>query len=130
MITQYTTAACCNEIQTLAAPASVANIPTAAGIEDYNSMGMTAAHQARAALDLAVTVIAIELLVMSEALEYQRPLRSGAGVERTYATVRRVVPRLTHDRPPAPDIAAVAELIRAGEFGPSAPSAESRDRPV
>jgi len=118
MITQYTTAACCNEIQTLAAPASVANISTAAGMEDYNSMGMTAAHQARAALDLAVTVIAVELLVMSEALEYQRPLRSGAGVEKTYATVRRVVSRLTQDRPPAPDIAAVAELIRAGEFRP------------
>ena len=130
MITQYTTAACCNEIQTLAAPASVANIPTAAGIEDYNSMGVTSAHQARAALDLAVTVIAIELLVMSEALEYQRPLRSGAGVERTYATVRRVVPRLTQDRPPAPDIAAVADLIRAGAFRGPAPSAESRDRPV
>lgn len=116
MIAQYTAAACCNEMQTLAAPASVGNIPTSAGIEDYNSMGATAAHQARTAIDLAIHVIAIELLVMAEAMEYQRPLRSGDGVERTYATVRRVVPRLTEDRPPAPDIAAIAKLIRSGAF--------------
>jgi histidine ammonia-lyase len=116
MIAQYTAAACCNEMQTLAAPASVGNIPTSAGIEDYNSMGATAAHQARAAIDLAHHVIAIELLVMAEALEYQRPLRSGAGVERTYAAVRARVPRLTADRPPASDIAALAQAIREGAF--------------
>ncbi len=116
MIAQYTAAACCNEIQTLAVPASVANIPTSAGIEDYNSMGATSAHQAAAAVDLATNVVAIELLVMAEAMEYQRPLRSGAGVERTYEKVRSVVSRLTADRPPAPDIAAVAKLIRDGVF--------------
>jgi len=116
MIAQYTAAACVNEMQTLAAPASVGNIPTSAGIEDYNSMGATAAHQARASIDLAMNVVAIELLVMSEALEYQRPLRSGAGVERVHDLVRHVVPRLTADRPPAPDIAAITSLIRSGAF--------------
>ncbi len=116
MIAQYTAAACCNEIQTLATPASVANIPTSAGIEDYNSMGATSAHQARAALELALNVAAIELIVMAEALEYHRPLRSGASVERTHELVRSVVPRLTEDRPPAPDIAAVVALIRTGAF--------------
>lgn len=117
MIAQYTAAACCNEIQTLATPASVGNIPTSAGIEDYNSMGATAAHQARAAIELARNVIAIELLVMTEAMEYQRPLTSGAGVESVVSIVREVVPRLTEDRPPAPDIAAIADLIRGGAFG-------------
>jgi len=120
MIAQYTAAACCNEIQTLATPASVANIPTSAGMEDYNSMGATSGHQARVAVDLATNVIAIELLVMAEAMEYQRPLRSGAGVEAVYEMVRSVVPRLTEDRPPAPDIAAIARLIREGAFaGPA-----------
>jgi histidine ammonia-lyase len=114
MIVQYTAAACCNEMQTLAHPASVHNIPTSAGIEDYNSMGATAAHQARAAVDLCTNVIACELLVMSEAMEYQRPLRSGESVEQVYEAVRKVVPRLTADRPMAPDIAAIAQLIRKG----------------
>lgn len=116
MITQYTAAALCNEIQTLATPASVANIPTSAGMEDYNSFGVTSAYQARQAVDLAINVIAIELLVMAEAMEYQRPLKSGAGVETAYKTVRSVVSKLTEDRPPAPDIAAIARLIRAGAF--------------
>lgn len=114
MIVQYTAAACCNELQTLAHPASVHNIPTSAGIEDYNSMGATAAHQTRAAVELCMNVIAAELLVMSEAMEYQRPLRSGEGVERAYAAVRKIVPKLIADRPPAPDLAAIASLIRAG----------------
>jgi len=116
MMVQYTAAACCNELQTLAAPASTGNIPTSAGVEDYNSMGVTAAHQVRAAVELARNVIACELLVMTEAMEYQRPLKSGAGVERVYETVRRAVPRLTEDRPPADDIAAIAELIRTNAF--------------
>ena len=114
MLVQYTAAACCNELQTLAAPASVANIPTSAGIEDYNSMGITSAHQARTAVERATDVVAIELLVMAEAMEYQRPLRSGESVEQTYELVRGVVARLTEDRPPAPDIAAIAQLIRDG----------------
>lgn len=117
MIAQYTAAACVNELQTLSTPASVGNIPTSAGIEDYNSMGATAAHKARVAVELARNVIAIELLTMTEAMEYQRPLRSGDGVEQTYEIVRSVVPRLTEDRPPAPDIAAIAQLIRSDAFG-------------
>jgi histidine ammonia-lyase len=120
MIAQYTAAACCSEMQTLANPASVANIPTSAGMEDYNSMGATAALLSRQSIELATNVVAVELLVMTEALEYQRPLRSGAGVEKAYETVRRVVPRLKADRPPAPDIAAIARLIRSGAFS-SAP---------
>ncbi len=117
MMAQYTAAACCNELQTLAAPASTGNIPTSAGMEDYNSMGATAAHQARAAVELATHVVAIELLVMAEAMEYQRPLRSGEGVERMHQRVRSVVARLTADRPPAPDIAVIAQLIQQGALG-------------
>jgi histidine ammonia-lyase len=116
MIAQYTAAAACNEIQTLAAPASVHNIPTSAGMEDYNSMGATAAHQAWQAIKLATHVIAIELLCSAEALEYQRPLKSGIGVERAHTHIRQHVPRLTEDRPPNPDIEKIVQLIRQGVF--------------
>ena len=117
MIVQYTAAACCNELQTLATPASVANIPTSAGMEDYNSMGATSALQLERAVHLAVNVIAIELLVMAEALEYHRPLKSGAGVERLHSSIRTIVPKLTADRPPAPDIQAICKLIADGSLG-------------
>ena len=51
---------------------------------------------------------------MTEAMEYQRPPRSGEGVEHTYNTVRKVVAKLTEDRPPSPDIESIAKLIASG----------------
>ena len=117
MIAQYTAAACTSEMQTLANPASVANIPTSAGIEDYNSMGATSGLFALQSIDLLRSVVAIELLVMAQALEHQRPHVSGAAVERVHARIRDVVPPLTGDRSPAPDIAAVESLIESGEIG-------------
>ncbi len=116
MIVQYTAAACCNELRTLAYPSSVGNIPTCAGIEDYNSMGATSALHARDAIRLARDVVACELLVMAQALEFQRPLVSGAGVEGARAIVRTVVAPLTADRSIAPDLAAIAALIARGAF--------------
>ncbi len=116
MIAQYTAAACCNEIIGLCTPATVSNIPTSAGIEDYNSFGPRAAAKARRALELARHVIAIELLCAAEAIEHHRPLRSGKGVERAHAAVRSVVPRLDADRPPSPDIAAIERLIQDGSL--------------
>lgn len=117
MITQYTAAACCNEMITLATPASVSNISTCAGMEDYNSFGPRSAAKAERSADLCRKVIAIELLCAAEALEYQRPMKSGAGVERAFETIRSVVPRLQEDRSPAADIRAIEELIIAGRFG-------------
>lgn len=116
MIAQYVAAACCNEIIGLTVPASASNIPTSAGMEDYNSFGAASAAKARRALERATDVIAIELLCAAEALEYQRPLRSGPGVERAYEAVRSVVSRRTADRPPAPDIARIRALILQGAF--------------
>ena len=114
MITQYTAAACCNELRLLATPASVGNIPTAAGIEDYNSMGATSGNKLRDCITLAEQVVAIELLNMAAALDHHRPLVSGAGIERAYEQIRAVVPVLDADRPPAPDIDAIVDLIRCG----------------
>lgn len=115
MIAQYTAAACCNEIVGLCTPASVANISTSAGIEDYNSFGPRSGMKAQRVIELARNVVAIELLCAAEGIEYQRPLKSGAGVERVHGIIRGLVPRLTNDRPPAPDIAAIAEMVRAGQ---------------
>jgi histidine ammonia-lyase len=116
MIVQYTAAALCNEIAGLASPASVINIPTSAGIEDYNSFGPRAAAKAWRSLDLVERVVAAELLCAAQGLEAHRPLRSGAGVERAHGIVREKVPRLDADRPPSADIEAIAGLIADGRF--------------
>lgn len=116
MIAQYTAAACCNELIGLATPASVANVSTSAGIEDYNSFGPRSAAKARRALDLARHVVAVELVCAVEGIERHRPHTSGAGVERVVALVRGVVKPLTTDRSPTADIEAVASRIARGDF--------------
>src|SRR5439155_1551017 len=70
----------------------------------------------RSILENAENLLAIELLAAAEALEHRRPLKGGAGVERAYGTVRKYAEPLLEDRALAPDIAAVATAIRAGEF--------------
>ena len=116
MIAQYAAAACVNEIATLSNPASVTNIPTSAGIEDYNSFGSTSALKAMRCVSLLRSVVAIELLVMAEAIEAHRPLQSGAGVEKAHATVRTRVAKLNRDRVPATDIRALEALVAAAAF--------------
>ncbi len=120
MISQYTAAACVNEMIGLANPASVANIPTCAGMEDYNSFGPRAAAKAERALRLAERVIAIELLCAAEGIDAHRPLKSGRGVERVHAFVRRLVPRVIADRPLTPAIEALAGAIRDGSIAAEA----------
>jgi histidine ammonia-lyase len=116
MIAHVAAAALVNEARVLAHPASIDNITTSGGKEDHVSMGMTSALKLRSIVDLAENLLAIELLAAAEGLEHRRPLKSGAGVERAFATVRKFSPPLTHDRPLANDIARVAEAIRLGDF--------------
>src|SRR5947209_14461436 len=105
-----------NEARVLAHPASVDNITTSGGKEDHVSMGMTSALKLRAIVDLAESLLAIELLAAAEGLEHRRPLKAGVGVERAFAVVRKIAPPLTQDRALSGDIARVAEAIRRGDF--------------
>ncbi len=116
MIAQYTAAALVNEIQVLAHPASIASIPTSANMEDFVSMGATAALKLRQVMAAARDIVAIELLCAAQGLDFRKPLRPGRGVLAAWERVRELVPPLTNDRPPAPDIARLAEAIQAGRF--------------
>jgi histidine ammonia-lyase len=116
MIPQYAAAACVNELAGLANPASVVNVPTCAGTEDYNSYGPRSAAKARRAVELAEHVVSVELLTAAETIDYHRPLRSGKGVEIAHAIVREAAPPITADRTFSPDLAAIRNLIRAGRF--------------
>jgi histidine ammonia-lyase len=116
MLTQIVAAALVSELKQKAMPASVDSIPTDANKEDHVSMGMAAALQARDAVALLETVLALELLTAAQGLEFLKPLRPGAGVATAYEVVRGAVPPLERDRVLAPDIAAVEALVREGRF--------------
>jgi histidine ammonia-lyase len=116
MMAQVTAAALVSEIKALAHPASVDSIPTSASKEDHVSMSMGSALKARRAVELAIQVLAVEALCASQALDLIAPLVTSSALQGVHARIRRDVPALTADRPPAPDIAAIASLIACGEF--------------
>jgi histidine ammonia-lyase len=116
MMAQVTAAALASEIKTLAHPASVDTIPTSANREDHVSMSMGAALKAARAIELATHVLAIEILCACQAIDLLAPLVTSTRLQRVQADIRRRVPRLTDDRPPAPDIAAIAAMIADGSL--------------
>jgi histidine ammonia-lyase len=116
MIAQVTAAALTSEIKTLCHPASVDTIPTSANKEDHVSMSMHAALKAERALQLATHVIAVEVLCACQAIDLRKPLASSPALMRAHQTVRDRVPTLVDDRPPAPDLDAITQIIRDGKL--------------
>ena len=114
MLAQVTAAALTSELKGLAHPASVDTIPTSANKEDHVSMSMGAALKAQRALELARYVLAVEALCASLAIDFLAPLETSAPLARVHARVRAAVPPLDDDRPPSPDLEAVAALIATG----------------
>jgi histidine ammonia-lyase len=116
MLAQYTAAAAVNELKTTAHPAAADTIPTSANQEDHVSMGATSALLLRQAVELTTTVLAAEALCAARGLDLRAPLRPGRGVAQAHAAVREVVQPLAGDRSPAPDLAALAAVIREGRL--------------
>jgi histidine ammonia-lyase len=116
MIVQYTAAALVNEMQTLTHPSSVDTIPTSANQEDHVSMGATGALHLREVLDKTEAVLAIEALCAAQGLDFRAPILPAPPLARAHARIREQVAHLGADRPPAPDIATVRELLRNGDL--------------
>lgn len=103
-------------MKTLAHPASVDTIPTSGGKEDHVSMSMAAALKARRAVTLATRVLAVELLCAAEAIDLLHPLTTSDRLRRVHACLRHVVAARDGDRPPGPDIEAIAALVARGDL--------------
>ena len=116
MMAQVTAAAVASELKTLAQPAGVDTIPTSANKEDHVSMSMAAALKAERALVAAREVLAIEILCACQAIDLLAPLATSPALGRVVSKVRAHVPTLDDDRPPAPDIVSITELIATGEL--------------
>jgi histidine ammonia-lyase len=116
MIAQVTAAALASECKVLSHPASVDSIPTDGSKEDVVPMAMGAAWKLRRVVGNVRHVLAIELLCACQGIDFRRPLRSSAAVERAHAIVREIVPSMLRDRPVSPDIVAVARAIGEGKF--------------
>jgi len=114
MIAQYIAAALAAELRTQAVPASVESIPTSGLQEDYNSMAAGSALKARRAVGLARQVVAIELLLAAQALDFRAPLAPGRGSAAARQAVRRRIPPLDRDRYLKADLDAALGLCEDG----------------
>ncbi len=113
MLAQYTAASLVSENKVLAHPACVDSIPTSANQEDHVSMGAFAARKARTVLQNSQQVLAIELVVASQALEFSEG-ELGRPTEGVYRAIRAAIPPLGEDRVIADDFRIGLELVRSG----------------
>jgi histidine ammonia-lyase len=116
MIAQVTACDLLAEMRILAHPASVDSVPTSASQEDHISMGLAAARKLRRSVECLQYVVAVELAVAAQGLEYRRPLRAGAGAEGAYAAVREAVAPLDGDRSLSTEFERLRDLVELGRF--------------
>ena len=110
MMAQVTAASLVSECKVLAHPASVDSIPTSAAKEDHVSMSPIAARKFAAIVENLERVLAIELIVAFQAMEFLRPLKSSGAIESVRRDFRRAVRAWGRDRE------LHADLERARDF--------------
>ncbi|MDQ0889719.1 histidine ammonia-lyase [Paenibacillus sp. V4I9] len=122
MIAQYAAASVVSENKSLAHPASVDSIPSSGNQEDHVSMGTIGARKAKQIVENAYSVIAIELLCASQAIDYRNPELLGNGTKWIYAKCREQVPFLEKDRVLSYDIKKITSMLQetdvAAELAP------------
>jgi histidine ammonia-lyase len=116
MIAQVTAAALTSENKSLATPHSVDSISTSGNQEDYVSMGMSGARRLERMLHNLRYTLAIELLCACQGIDLLAPLQTGHIAKKAHQLVRMQSPQVAEDRPLAPDIEAVANLVNKGTF--------------
>ncbi|HET9182541.1 MAG TPA: histidine ammonia-lyase [Candidatus Angelobacter sp.] len=114
MMPQVTAAALASENKILAHPASADSITTSGNKEDYVSMGMGAAIKLKKVVANTTYVLAIEACASAQAIEFLAPLKTSPLLQQAHAAIRKVSPKIEHDRVFAVEFARIATLIAAG----------------
>jgi len=116
MIAHYLTASLVAENRVLAHPSSVDSIPTSANVEDYNSMGATAARTFRQVVTNVETIVTVEALCAAQACDLAgRVPPAGSELRTLYDRIRDQVPfRPRDEHIVADDISALLGLLRTG----------------
>ncbi len=116
MIAQYTAASIVSENKVLSHPASVDSIPTSANQEDHNSMGSISAQKCFKILHNLEKVLAIEMTVAAQALEFLKPLKPGKGTSIVYEEIRKVVKQMGKDRILSDDLNKILQLLQSDKI--------------
>lgn len=113
MIVHYVAAAALAEMHGRATPRSAFSTPTSGGQEDHVSMGATACWNLVQSCHHLSQVLACELIIACEALEY-RIAEPANHVNGLYKLVRKISEPLTEDRSTTSEIEEIAACLREG----------------
>lgn len=113
MIAQYTAASIVSKNKLLCTPASVDSIVSSNGQEDHVSMGANAAVKLYEVVNNLETILAIELLCATQALEFRRPKKSSPFIEAMMSAYREHIPFMEKDRIIHDDIMKSLAFIRS-----------------
>lgn len=116
MVPQYTAAALVAENRSLCFPASADSIPTAMGQEDHVSMGSISAPKTLRIVENLEQILAIELLMAAQGIDFRRPLRSSPILEHCHRQVRQSIPFREKDTLFGPDLQAALNIVRNGQL--------------
>lgn len=112
MIPQYTAAGLVNEIKHLAIPVTIDSIPTCANQEDPVSMAYYASKKAGAAVRKLQYVIAIEIYVALQAMEFLKPLEPSPAIAKVRDFLRKTIPFVDNDRYLYPDMEYIFDRVQ------------------
>jgi histidine ammonia-lyase len=98
MIPQYTAASLVSQNKQLCTPASVDSIVSSNGQEDHVSMGANASTKVYRIVNNLYSILAIELITATQALNFRRPLTTSVYLENFTDNFRKVVPFIETDR--------------------------------
>lgn len=113
MISQYTAASIVSQNKQLCTPASVDSIVSSNGQEDHVSMGANAATKLHKVCENVLQVLAIELVTAARAIEFRRPLRSSATLEKFLSEYLQKVNPKMEDEFLSPVLLRTKEFISA-----------------
>jgi histidine ammonia-lyase len=116
MIPQYTAASLVSKNKELCHPASSDSIVSSNGQEDHVSMGANAATKVYKIVNNVYSILAIELINASQALEFRRPAKTSEILEQFVKEFRYRVPFIEEDRVLHNDIAAAEEFVKTVEI--------------
>ncbi|HUF01490.1 MAG TPA: aromatic amino acid ammonia-lyase [Gaiellaceae bacterium] len=104
------------EARLLAQPVSfeLASTTQAEGIEDRMTMAPLAARRLAEMVALGERIVAMELVVASQAVELREGHRLGRGTQRAFDLVRELVPFTAAGTTLPPDLEPVRDLVRSG----------------
>lgn len=116
MIVQYTAAGLYAEMKTLSMPSSIDSVSTCGNQEDPVSLAYNAVIKAYKVSQKLQSVVAIEVLVACQALDFHDVNKASTATKAVYDLVRSEVPVADNDRAFYADMASVIDQVRSGKI--------------